>query len=104
MNHTFCQQMKLAISFLLLGVALAIPQNFYLTFHPQKNQFLPAADSSGQNAIRGPMNGYPMNQRNGYGYFPKNSFGNPYYQSNDFNGVNDNPLVSLVTGVRRFHS
>ena len=96
--------MKLAISFLLLGVALAIPQNFYLTFHPPKNQFLPSADSSGQNAIRGPMNGYPMNQRNGYGYFPKNSFGNPYYQSNDFNGVNDNPLVSLVTGVTRFHS
>ena len=89
--------MKLAIAFLLFGAALALPQNFFLSFHPPKN--LPAADSGSQNTFRGPLNFDSPYQRNGYGFLPKSTFGNPFYQNNGFHDSDLLP-VSLVCGVK----
>ena len=89
--------MKLAIAFLLFGAALALPQNFFLSFHPPKN--LPVADSGNQNTFRGPLNFDSPYQRNGYGFLPKSTFGNPFYQNNGFHDSDLLP-VSLVCGVK----
>ena len=91
--------MKLAIAFLAFGAAMAVPQNFYLSFHPPKNQFLPAADSGSQNAFRGPLNLDVPYQRNGYGFLPKSPFGNSFYDESDFYGANDHRPVESVKQI-----
>ena len=47
--------MKLAILFLVLGAALALPQNFFLSFYP-KHHASSFADPSSPDVIRGPVN------------------------------------------------
>ena len=80
--------MKLAILFLVLGAALALPQNFFLSFYPKHHASSFADPSS--DVIRGPVN--LMQQRGGYGN-PLKSFGIPYFGNGGY--ANEDPSMVI---------